>query len=51
MSELADAVLLSRSGLTRLVDRIEAAGLVARQAIPGDRRSSQVVDGPRMPSQ
>ena len=43
MHELADAVLLSRSGLTRTVDRIEAAGLVARQAIPGDRRSMHVV--------
>ena len=43
MHELAEAVLLSRSGLTRTVDRIEAAGLVARQAIPGDRRSMHVV--------
>ena len=43
MHELAEAVLLSRSGLTRSVDRIEAAGLVTRQAIPGDRRSTHVV--------
>jgi DNA-binding MarR family transcriptional regulator len=43
MHELADAVLLSRSGLTRSVDRIEAAGLVAREAIPGNRRSTHVV--------
>lgn len=43
MHELAEAVLLSRSGLTRTVDRIEAAGLVVRQAIPGDRRSLHVV--------
>jgi len=43
MHELAEAVLLSRSGLTRTIDRIEAAGLVARQAIPGDRRSLHVV--------
>src|SRR3954447_4042414 len=28
MSELAESVLLSRSGLTRLVDRLEADGLV-----------------------
>ena len=42
MHELADAVLLSRSGLTRLVDRIEAAGLVARTGVPGDRRSLHV---------
>lgn len=43
MGELADAVLLSRSGLTRSVDRIEAAGLVTRQAIQGNRRSVHVV--------
>lgn len=43
MRELAEAVILSRSGLTRLVDRIEAAGLVARQSIPSDRRSTHVV--------
>ncbi len=43
MHELAEAVLLSRSGLTRSVDRLEAAGLVSRQAIPGDRRSTHVV--------
>ena len=42
MHELADAVLLSKSGLTRLVDRIEDAGLVARAAVPGDRRSLHV---------
>ena len=32
MSELADRVVLSRSGVSRLVDRLEAAGLVARAA-------------------
>ena len=42
MHELAAAVLLSKSGLTRLVDRIEEAGLVARAAVPGDRRSLHV---------
>src|SRR6476469_6888164 len=30
MTDLADAVLLSRSGLTRLVDRLERSGLVSR---------------------
>src|SRR5215211_1085273 len=39
MSELADAVLLSRSGVTRLVDRMVRAGLVRREACPEDRRS------------
>ena len=39
MSELADAVVISRSGVTRLVDRMERAGLVRREACPEDRRS------------
>lgn len=38
MTELADAVLLSRSGVTRLVDRMERAGLVARNRVAGDGR-------------
>lgn len=38
MSELADAVLLSRSGLTRLVDRLQKDGLVERQPDPCDAR-------------
>jgi DNA-binding MarR family transcriptional regulator len=38
MSELADRVLLSQSGLTRLVDRLERAGLVVRERCDQDRR-------------
>ena len=38
MSDLADRVLLSPSGLTRLVDRLERRGLVERQADAGDGR-------------
>lgn len=38
MSELADQVLLSQSGLTRLVDRLERAGLVTRERCEVDRR-------------
>lgn len=38
MTELADAVLLSRSGVTRLVDRLERAGLVARGRVAADGR-------------
>lgn len=38
MTELADRVLLSRSGVTRLVDRMEREHLVARQACPSDAR-------------
>lgn len=42
MGELAEHVLLSRSGLTRLIDRIEAAGLVERHLCPNDRRVFEV---------
>lgn len=38
MTELADAVLLSRSGVTRLVDRMERAGLVRRSPVASDGR-------------
>jgi DNA-binding MarR family transcriptional regulator len=40
MSELADRVVLSRSGVSRLVDRLAADGLVARRACPTDARGS-----------
>ena len=36
--DLAAAVALTPSGLTRLLDRIHAAGLVERKACPADRR-------------
>jgi DNA-binding MarR family transcriptional regulator len=39
MSELANAVLLSRSGVTRLVDRMVRAGLLRREQCPEDRRA------------
>lgn len=38
MTDLAGRVLLSRSGLTRLVDRLAADGLVERQSCPSDAR-------------
>ena len=38
MSELAEAVLLTRSGMTRLVDRLERDGLVERLRCPSDGR-------------
>lgn len=38
MSQLAEAVLLTRSGLTRLVDRLERRGLVERRKCPSDAR-------------
>ena len=38
MSELADRLLLSRSGLTRLADRLERQGLIARERCSDDGR-------------
>jgi DNA-binding MarR family transcriptional regulator len=40
--ELAERVLLSHSGLSRLIDRMEARGIVDRVSCPGDRRSLNV---------
>ena len=40
MHELADHVVLTRSNLTRLVDRLEAAGLLSRVPDPDDRRGA-----------
>ena len=40
MSELAESILLSRSGLTRLVDRLERDGLLCRQTCSQDARGS-----------
>jgi DNA-binding MarR family transcriptional regulator len=38
MSELAESVLLSRSGVSRLVDRLERDGLIERTRCPEDAR-------------
>ncbi|MER6949749.1 MarR family transcriptional regulator [Nonomuraea sp. NPDC000554] len=38
MNDLAGRVLLSRSGLTRLIDRLQRDGLVAREACASDAR-------------
>ena len=38
MQELSASVLLSKSGLSRLVDRMVAAGLVRRERCEDDRR-------------
>ena len=40
---LAESTLLSRSGITRLADRMVAAGLVRREPDSDDRRGSYVV--------
>jgi DNA-binding MarR family transcriptional regulator len=41
MSVLAERVLLSRSGITRLVDRLEGSGMVARSACVTDARGAE----------
>ncbi len=43
MRELARSVLLSKSGLSRLVDRMAAAGLVCRERSLDDRRGAFAV--------
>jgi len=43
MSDLADALLLSRGGATRLVARAEEDGLVTREIPPDDRRATYAV--------
>ena len=40
--ELGDKVLLSKHNLSRLLDRLEAEGLVERQACAEDRRGAHV---------
>src|SRR5213594_3958924 len=43
MNELAERILYSKSGFTRVVDRMEEAGLVQRVRPDDDRRSILVV--------
>jgi DNA-binding MarR family transcriptional regulator len=43
LSELAQKVLLSRSNLTHLVDRLEKAELLYRKRCPQDRRGTYAV--------
>jgi DNA-binding MarR family transcriptional regulator len=43
MAELADRVLLSRSGMTRLVDRLEREGLLERHTCTSDGRGCYAV--------
>jgi DNA-binding MarR family transcriptional regulator len=47
MNELASRILASKSGLTRVVDRMEEEGLVERQRPPEDRRAIEVVMTPK----
>lgn len=43
MTALADQILYSKSGFTRVVDRMEKAGLVSRVHPPSDRRTILVL--------
>ena len=40
MQDLANAIILSKSGLTRLVDRLQREGYVERTSCPSDRRGT-----------
>jgi len=42
MTDLANAVVLTKSGLTALVDRMEAAKLIERRPDPEDRRATRI---------
>lgn len=46
MHDIADRVMLSRSGLTRLVDRLVRDGLLRREACPDDARGAYAVITP-----
>lgn len=43
LCDLAERVLLSRSGLTRLVDRLQARGFVVRESCEEDKRGAYAV--------
>jgi DNA-binding MarR family transcriptional regulator len=43
MRDLADSVILSRSGLTRLADRLERDGLIRRESCASDARGAYAV--------
>lgn len=41
--DLADASVLTRSGMSRLIDRLEKAGLVRRETAPEDARGAYAI--------
>jgi DNA-binding MarR family transcriptional regulator len=43
MKDIADSLLLSRSGLSRVVDELERKGYVARQTCASDARGTEAV--------
>ena len=42
MSDIADRLILSRGGTTKVIDRLEALGYVERSPDPQDRRATMV---------
>ncbi len=46
MNEIAEAIVHSTGGTTRLIDRLEESGLVERQLCPTDRRAIHVAITP-----
>lgn len=47
MTQVAEAIVHSTGGTTRLIDRLERAGFVERQLCPSDRRAVHVAITPR----
>lgn len=47
LSDLASAILLSQSGVSKLLDRMERSELVRREPDPGDARSAFATITPR----
>lgn len=47
LSALADAIALSPSGLSKLLDRMDSAGLIRREADPSDARATFAALTPR----
>ena len=41
-TDLTNATMLTSSGMTKRLDKLEAAGLVAREPDPGDRRGTLI---------
>ncbi|HEY3683066.1 MAG TPA: MarR family transcriptional regulator [Streptosporangiaceae bacterium] len=47
MTDLATQTMLSTSGVTRLIDRLQRSGLVRRESDPADRRSTYAALTPK----
>lgn len=47
MNQIAERILFSKSGLTRVIDRMEEEGLVRRERPPSDRRVVRVYITPK----